>query len=31
MLRARGIDRIVHILPHGEAIEFNESEVPSIW
>lgn len=31
MLRARGIDRIVHILPDGEAIEFNESEVPSIW
>jgi uncharacterized protein (DUF488 family) len=31
MLRARGIDRIVHILPDGEAIEFDESEVPSIW
>ena len=28
MLRARGIDRIVHILPDGEAIEFNEYEVP---
>ena len=31
MLRARGIDRIVHILPDGEAIEFDESQVPSIW
>jgi uncharacterized protein (DUF488 family) len=31
MLRARGIDRIVHILPDGEAIEFDESDVPSIW
>ena len=31
MLRARGIGRIVHILPDGEAIEFDESEVPSIW
>jgi uncharacterized protein (DUF488 family) len=31
MLRARGIDRIIHILPDGEAIEFDESEVPSIW
>jgi uncharacterized protein (DUF488 family) len=31
MLRARGIDRIVHILPVGEAIEFDESAVPSIW
>lgn len=31
MLRARGIDRIIHVLPDGEAIEFDESEVPSIW
>ena len=31
MLRAKGIDRIVHILPDGEAIEFDESTVPSIW
>jgi uncharacterized protein (DUF488 family) len=31
MLRAKGIDRIIHILPDGEAIEFNESNVPSIW
>lgn len=31
MIRARGIDRIVHILPDGRSIEFDESEVPSIW
>ena len=31
MLRAKGIDRIIHILPDGEAIEFDESAVPSIW
>lgn len=31
MLRAQGIERIVHILPNGEAIEFDESAVPSIW
>lgn len=31
MLRARGIDRIIHILPDGTAIEFDESAVPSIW
>lgn len=31
MLRARGIDRIIHILPDGEAIEFDESQVQSIW
>ena len=31
MLRTRGIDRIIHILPDGEAIEFDESNVPSIW
>jgi uncharacterized protein (DUF488 family) len=31
MLRAKGIDRIIHILPDGEAIEFDESVVPSIW
>ena len=31
MLRARGIERIIHILPDGEAIEFDESKVPSIW
>jgi uncharacterized protein (DUF488 family) len=31
MLRSKGVSRIVHILPNGEAIEFDESAVPSIW
>ncbi len=31
MLRARGVGRIVHILPNGESIEFDESVVPSVW
>ena len=31
LLRAKGIDRIVHILPNGETTEFDESAVPSIW
>jgi uncharacterized protein (DUF488 family) len=31
MLRAKGIERIIHILPNGESIEFDESTVPSIW
>lgn len=31
MLRAKGVDRIVHILPTGETTEFDESAVPSIW
>lgn len=31
MLRARGIENIIHILPNGESIEFDESAVPSIW
>ncbi|MBK9155835.1 MAG: DUF488 domain-containing protein [Chloracidobacterium sp.] len=31
MLRGRGIDRIVHILPDGRYIEFDEAAVPSIW
>lgn len=31
MLRARGIERIIHILPDGRSIEFDESAVPSIW
>ena len=29
-LRARGA-RIIHILPDGTSIEFDESAVPSIW
>ncbi|MEO7673754.1 MAG: DUF488 domain-containing protein, partial [Pyrinomonadaceae bacterium] len=31
MLRSRGIEKIVHILPDGGSIEFDESSVPSIW
>lgn len=31
LLKAKGAARIVHILPNGDAIEFDESGVPSIW
>ena len=31
MLRAQGVERIIHILPNGESTEFDESVVPSIW
>ena len=31
MLRARGIERIIHILPDGRSTEFDESAVQSIW
>ncbi|HVG38183.1 MAG TPA: DUF488 domain-containing protein, partial [Pyrinomonadaceae bacterium] len=31
LLRARGVARIVHILPDGGAAEFDETKVPSIW
>lgn len=31
MLRARGVERIIHIVPNGETIEFDEASVPSIW
>lgn len=31
LLRAKGVERIIHILPNGESIEFDESAVPSIW
>lgn len=31
MLRARGIEHIIHILPDGRSTEFDESAVPSIW
>ncbi len=31
MLRAKGVGQIIHILPNGESIEFDESAVPSIW
>ena len=29
--RAKGVERIIHILPDGRSIEFDESAVPSIW
>jgi uncharacterized protein (DUF488 family) len=31
LLKAKGASRIIHILPNGETIEFDESAVPSIW
>ena len=31
LLRAKGVERIIHILPNGESTEFDESLVPSIW
>ncbi|MEP6944834.1 MAG: DUF488 domain-containing protein [Acidobacteriota bacterium] len=31
MLRAKGVGRIIHILPNGEVIEFDESATPSVW
>lgn len=31
LLRAKGFDKIIHILPNGETSEFDESAVPSIW
>ena len=31
LLKAKGARRIIHILPHGETIEFDESAVESIW
>jgi uncharacterized protein (DUF488 family) len=31
MLRANGVERIVHILPNGESTEFDESSVQSLW
>ena len=30
-LRAKGAARIIHILPNGDSIEFDESAVPSVW
>lgn len=30
-LKQKGAERIVHILPNGETIEFDESAVNSIW
>jgi len=31
MLRAKGVEQIIHILPNGDVTEFDESVVPSIW
>jgi len=31
MLRAKGVERIIHILPDGTSSEFDESTKPSIW
>lgn len=31
LLKAKGASRIIHILPNGDSIEFDESAVPSIW
>lgn len=31
LLRAKGASRIIHILPNGDSVEFDESAVPSIW
>lgn len=31
LLKNKGAKRIIHILPDGSSIEFDESETPSIW
>jgi uncharacterized protein (DUF488 family) len=31
LLKSKGVSRIIHILPNGEAIECEESNVPSLW
>lgn len=31
LLRAKGASQIVHILPNGDSMKFDESAVPSIW
>lgn len=31
LLKSKGASRVVHILPNGDAIEFDESATPSIW
>ena len=31
ILKAKGAARIVHILPNGDATEFDEAAAPSIW
>ncbi|KXK07416.1 MAG: hypothetical protein UZ17_ACD001000073 [Acidobacteria bacterium OLB17] len=30
-LKAKGVSRIIHILPDGRTAELDESQVPSIW
>jgi uncharacterized protein (DUF488 family) len=31
LLKAKGASKIIHILPDGNSIEFDENAVPSIW
>lgn len=31
MLKTKGVERVIHILPDGLSMELDESEVPSIW
>jgi uncharacterized protein (DUF488 family) len=31
LLKSKGAARIIHILPNGDSIEFNETATPSIW
>lgn len=31
ILKAKGAARVVHVLPNGDAVEFDESAVESIW
>lgn len=31
LLKAKGANRIIHILPNGDSIEFDEAAVASIW
>ncbi len=31
LLKAKGASRIIHILPDGETIEFDESPLSSVW
>jgi len=31
MLKSRGVSKVLHILPNGDVIEFDESVVPSLW
>jgi uncharacterized protein (DUF488 family) len=31
LVKARGVGRIIHILPDGDTIEFDESAVPTVW